>query len=181
MGRIDIRVRPAHPADALAMAEIHVATWCTDYRGFAPDDYLAALSISDESRIYLDIIRGAGTAGFIAEGADGRAQGISTCGPFRDEGYRLDGRYSGEIYNLYVLPEGRNTGVGRELVRAAARYLLSREMTSMMLWTFDRFASNTFYPKLGGRVVGRRQAMIGTGRVNDLAFGWEDAAVVMDG
>jgi ribosomal protein S18 acetylase RimI-like enzyme len=181
MGRIDIRVRPARPADAPVMAKIHVETWRNDYRGFAPDDYLAALSISDESRVYLDIIRGAGTAGFIAEDLSGCALGLSTCGPFRDEGYLLDGRYSGEIYNLYVLPEGRKAGAGRELVRAAALDLLSRGMSSMMLWTFDKYASNTFYPRLGGRVVGRRQAMIGTGRVNDLAFGWEDAAVVVKG
>jgi len=181
MTSINIRVRPALPDDSLAMAEIHVTTWQTDYRGFAPDDYLADLSVSRERRAYLEIVEGPDTAAYVAEDVTGRVVGLTTCGPYRDEGYLLDGEFSGELYNLYVVADVRKTGAGRELVRAAARGLLSRGVTSMMLWTFEEYASNTFYPRLGGRIVGRRQAMIGTKQVNDLAFGWEDTAVIMDG
>ncbi len=165
--------------DAPAMASIHVATWRSDYRGFAPDDYLAALSITDEQHVYQEIISSPGTMAFVAEDDAGRVVGLSTCGPYRDEGYHLDGHFSGELYNLYVVNEARKSGVGRDLVRAAALGLYGRGITSMMLWTFDGYTSNSFYPRLGGRIVGRRQAMIGTKRVYDLAFGWEDTLTIL--
>jgi ribosomal protein S18 acetylase RimI-like enzyme len=161
------------------MARIHVATWQSDYRGFAPDDYLAALSVEDEHQVYQKIIADPETMGFVAENGNGCVVGLSTCGPYRDEGYLLDGQFSGELYNLYVLPEARKSGVGRDLVRTAARHLRGRGMTSMMLWTFDGYASNSFYPHVGGRIAGRRQAMIGTKRVYDLAFGWEDTLTIL--
>ena len=180
MDRITIRVRPALPGDCLAMAEIHVSTWRADYRGFAPDDYLDELSIPDVQNAYLEIIEAPDSAAYIAEDGSGRAVGLSACGPYRDEGHVLDGEFSGELYNLYVLTGIRKSGAGRNLVRAAARGLLCRGSTSMMLWTLEGYASNTFYPRLGGRIVGRRKAMIGSNQVNDLAFGWEDTAALID-
>jgi GNAT superfamily N-acetyltransferase len=181
MDRSDIHVRPALSGDCLAMAEIHVSTWRTDYRGFAPDDYLDGLSVADVRNVYLSILEGPDSAAFIAEDGSGRPVGLSTCGPYLDEGQVLDGRFSGELYNLYVLTGARKSGAGRNLVRAAARGLLSRGSTSMMLWTLEGYASNTFYPRLGGRVVGRRKAMIGTNEVSDLAFGWDDLGTLIDG
>jgi ribosomal protein S18 acetylase RimI-like enzyme len=156
------------------MAHVHIATWRSDYRGFAPDDYLAALSITNEQRFYEDIIGSPETMAFVAEDRAPCVVGLSTCGPYRDEGALLDGEFSAELYNLYVAADARKSGVGRDLVRAAARGLASRGVRSMMLWTFDGYASNSFYPRLGGRIVGRRQAMIGNKRVHDLAFGWDD-------
>ncbi len=181
MDRIYIRIRPALPGDSLTMAEIHVKTWRADYRGFAPDDYLDDLSISDVRNDYLELIEGPDTAAYIAEDGSGRALGLSTCGPYRDEGYVLDGQFSGELYNLYVIADERKAGAGRDLVRAAAGGLLSRGSKSMMLWTLEGYASNTFYPRLGGKVVGRRKAMIGSNQVSDLAFGWDDTLALIDG
>jgi len=161
------------------MARVHIATWRTDYRGFAPDDYLADLSITDEQRVYEQIIGSPDSMAFVAENGARRVLGLSTCGPYRDEGYILDGSFSGELYNLYVVPDARKLGVGRDLVRAAAAGLISRGVRSTMLWTFDGYASNSFYPRLGGRIVGRRQTMIGTKRVYDLAYGWEDIGTAL--
>lgn len=172
-------IRPAEPADAPAMAHIHVATWRRDYRGFASDDYLDALSPDDERRNYEAIIADPEMMAFVAEQAAGRLVGLSICGPYRDEGYELAGKFSAELYNLYVLADARTAGIGRGLVRAAARELLARGCRSMMLWTLEGYASNTFYPRLNGQIVGRRQAMIGSTEVHDLAFGWEDVGVIL--
>lgn len=180
MSRDFPRIRQAQLSDATAMACIHVATWRSDYRGFVSDDYLVALSESEEQRIYEQMIGSPQTMAFVAEDDTGRVVGLSTCGPFRDEGPALmNGKFSAELYNLYVAAEARKSGAGRRLVQAAARGLLSRDVTSMMLWTLDGYASNTFYPRLGGKIVGRRKAMIGNNEVSDLAFGWEDVRVIL--
>lgn len=173
------RIRPAAAADTPHMARVHVATWRTDYRGFAPDDYLDALSEDDEQRAYDKIIDNPQAQAFVAVDAAGRVVGLSTCGPYRYEGSVLSANFAAELYNLYVCTDNRKGGAGRGLVEAAARWLVSRGITSMMLWTFDGYPSNTFYPRLGGKIVGRRQAMIGTKIVHDLAFGWEDVRVIL--
>jgi len=113
-------IRPAGPADAPTMARVHIETWRTDYRGFAPDDYLDTLLITDEQRVYEQIIGSPDSMAFVAEDGARRVLGLSTCGPYRDEGHILDGSFSGELYNLYVVPDARKLGVGRDLVRAAA-------------------------------------------------------------
>lgn len=172
-------IRQARPADASAMAHIHVTTWRSDYRGFAPDDYLAALSEDEVRRGYEEIIGSFHSMAFVAEDDAGHVVGLSACGPFRDEGHVLSAAFSAELYNLYVVTDARKSGAGRELVRAAARGLFSRGIASMMLWTLERYASNTFYPRLGGKIVGRRKAMIGSKEVSDLAFGWEDISEIL--
>ena len=42
-----LRIREAVPADARAMAEIHVRSWQAAYRGQLTDDYLDGLSVED--------------------------------------------------------------------------------------------------------------------------------------
>ncbi len=172
-------IRPARPDDAPAMARVHIETWRVDYRGYAPDDYLDAMSVADEGQVYEWIIGGSQTAGFVAEVAPYGIVGLSTIGPYRDEGAVLDGPFAGELYNLYVLPDARKLGLGRDLVVAAARGLYERGIGSMMLWTFEDYPSNSFYPRLGGRIIGKRKAMIGTKQVRDLAFGWDDLGTML--
>lgn len=173
------RTRQARPADTPAMARIHVHTWRSDYRGFAPDDYLAALSEDEVRQAYDEIIGSTHSMAFVAEDSAGRIVGLSACGPYRDEGYVLSAPFSAELYNLYVISDARKYGAGRALVRAAAEGLLSRGITSMMLWTLEGYSSNTFYPRLGGKIVGRRKAMIGSNEVRDLAFGWQDVSTIL--
>lgn len=171
--------RQARPADTRAMARIHIATWRAEYRGFAPDDYLAALSEDEIGKVYEEIITGPHSTAFVAEDDAGRIVGLSACGPYRDEGYVLSAAFSAELYNLYVIAGARNSGIGRALVRATAEGLLERGVSSMMLWTLEGYSSNTFYPRLGGKIVGRRKAMIGSNEVSDLAFGWEDVRTLL--
>ncbi len=178
MSRNDIRVRPALAADSPALAKIHIETWRNDYRGFASDGYLASLSVEEVAGAYRGYIQAEETCVLLAEDAAGHGVGLASCGPYRDEGYRLNDTFLGEIYNLYVLPRGRNTGTGRALVAAAARWLQAHGMGSMMLWTLERSTSKSFYARIGGRIVGRREATIGANEVTDLAFGWDDVKVL---
>ena len=43
-------IRTAQPDDALAIAQVHVATWQTAYRGILPDNVLADLKVSQRQR-----------------------------------------------------------------------------------------------------------------------------------
>jgi GNAT superfamily N-acetyltransferase len=56
-----IAVRPARPADAVAIGAVHVAVWRSAYAGILPDAYLARLSVSRHAAHY-------GAGGALAEG-----------------------------------------------------------------------------------------------------------------
>ena len=43
-------IRPAIPADARPIAEVHVRTWQEAYRGIVPDAVLDALDVDDRER-----------------------------------------------------------------------------------------------------------------------------------
>lgn len=60
-----IAIRRARPADAFAIAAVHVAAWRSAYPGILPDAYLANLSVSRQAAYYDAAIRGA-TGVFVA-------------------------------------------------------------------------------------------------------------------
>ena len=60
-----IAIRRARPADAMAIAAVHVAAWRSTYPGILPDSYLAKLSVSRQAAYYDAAIRGA-TGVFVA-------------------------------------------------------------------------------------------------------------------
>ncbi len=60
-----IAIRPARPADAIAIAAVHVAAWRSTYPGILPDTYLANLSVSRQAAYYDAAIRGS-TGVFVA-------------------------------------------------------------------------------------------------------------------
>jgi GNAT superfamily N-acetyltransferase len=126
-----IEVRPARPADAVAIAAVHVAVWRTAYAGILPDPYLARMSVTRHASHYGTGIRG-GAGVFVATvsgedvplGGGPRVVGFTTAGRARGTGGKLA---QGEIETLYVLDDWRDRGIGRALVQAAAEHLRGLE------------------------------------------------------
>lgn len=76
-------IREATPADAAAIARVHVESWRATYRGIVPDDYLARLSREGWERTWANTLRGAGdadagTAVFVAEDDAGQVVGFAS-------------------------------------------------------------------------------------------------------
>jgi ribosomal protein S18 acetylase RimI-like enzyme len=182
-------IRPATPADAEALARIHVDTWKSDYRGIVPDDYLAALSVNnrgdlvndEERRDYRAMIQDTANDVFVAEQPHAGVVAFSAGGPFRDRGYRLTGSFAGELYYVYVDTRYRERGLGTDLVKAVAGGLLNRGVASMMVWVFEGYRAASLYERLGGKVVGRREVTLGGKRLSDIAYGWKDLNVIIGG
>src|SRR6204780_3076727 len=85
-----IAIRKARPADAVAIAAVHVAAWRNTYPGILPDSYLAKLSVSRQAVYYDHAIRsGTGVMVAIASGIDvapgsaARIIGFTTAGRAR--------------------------------------------------------------------------------------------------
>jgi GNAT superfamily N-acetyltransferase len=138
------RIRPAGPADADALAEVHVRSWQAGYRDLLPADFLAGLSIPDRAERWRGRLREERppAATTVAE-LDGELIGFASVGRSRDED--LSPAEWLELNTIYLLPGAWGTGAAGRLLQAA----LSDEYP-YFLWVFaDNQRAQAFYRKAG--------------------------------
>jgi len=125
-----MRLRPAGPPDAMAVARVHVRSWQAAYRTLLPDDYLDQLRPEDRAHSYdfasLDPLR----PRTIVAVEDGWIHGFATTAPSRDPDL---GDY-GELCALYVDPQQWGRGMGAALVSAARAGLVELGFRKAFLW-----------------------------------------------
>ena len=170
-----MRIRPADPSDAGAMARVHVDTWRTTYGGIVPKKHLAGLSYRDRESKWFEILTTASprTSNFVAEAESGDVIGFADGGPER-EGNQT---YRGELYAVYVLERYQRRGVGHRLVSAVAQRLISDGMYSMLVWVLQgNRPACRFYESLGVQRVGRQTIAIGGADIVELSYGWKNIA-----
>jgi ribosomal protein S18 acetylase RimI-like enzyme len=128
-----VQIRSAVPADALAVARVHVRTWQAAYRGLLPDAFLAGLRAEDRAARYTfgspDPAR---PHTLLAIDDECAIAGFATTGlPTSD-----DAAGAGELLALYVDPDHWRAGIGRALI-AAARARLAARYAYAQLWVLD--------------------------------------------
>ncbi len=168
-----IRIREANPADAGAIARVHVDAWRTTYAGIVPDEYLAGLSYQDGESRWARILTmdKPAASNFVAEADGGEIVGLAGGGPEREG----DRTYQGELYVVYLLEEYQRKGVGRHLVSAVARRLLSDGFDSMLVWVLeDNHPARRFYESLGGEPIGRKNRPTGGADLVAVSYGWRE-------
>jgi len=173
-------LRAAVPADAPAIARVHVASWRTTYRGLLPDDYLAGLEVDEYTARWSRVLADRhGRSDVLVAEEQGRVVGFASCGRERDG----DLRYQGELYAIYLLHEAQRRGHGRALVAAAAGALAARGMTSMVVWVLrDNAGARAFYERLGGKYLGERSLDLGPEAVvsaREVSYLWTDTAPLL--
>jgi RimJ/RimL family protein N-acetyltransferase len=164
-------VRPANPADAQAIADIHIRCWQWAYADLMPAEHLAELERTRAQRIdrWRESLARDDAGTFVALGDAGEVTGFSSAGLYRpqeDHSVRIEG--VGEIYSIYVDPSMVGTGAGRAAMDGAVDWLDSRGLRPVHLWVLEGNArARRFYERYGFALDGDR-AMFTVGSV-DLA------------
>ena len=165
-------VFPAGPADAEALARVHVQSWRETYRGLLPDAYLARMSEEAHARRFAKALMKPGPDDVTLVVADrwglsGYAQG----GPSRRG---VPGE--AEVATLYLLRSAQNRGLGGQLLGDTARALAVRGARSLVISVLrDNFAARGFYEHLGGEPEpARREPGPGGGSYWEVAYRWAD-------
>jgi ribosomal protein S18 acetylase RimI-like enzyme len=169
-----LSVRAAGPADAAAIARVHVETWRAAYRGIVADEYLDALSVAVRQERWAAILSAPETdcCNFVALVEGGEVAGFASGGPQRGD---VEG-YAGELYAVYVVPAAQGRGLGRMLTAAVAAALRARGMDSMLVRVLALNPARRFYERLGGRPGGESETKIGDRTLRSVAYGWSDTA-----
>lgn len=144
-----MRVRPARPEDAAAVAEVHVRTWQAAYEHVFGAERLAAI---DPTRRRTLAERAIASGNVVVAEQDGKVVGFVSVGPSTD----VDGE--GELFAIYLLPEAWGSGAGRDLMDAA-KELLRASYTDATLYVLDdNPRARRFYEREGWALDGVTKA-----------------------
>lgn len=167
---------PAGPADAEALAYVHVRSWRETYQGLLPDAFLARMSEEGFTRRFRRQLAAGTGAGITLALADRSGLvGYAQAGPSRR------GRPGeGEISVLYLLRSAQGRGLGRALLAAAARALEAQGARSLMISVLrENTSARGFYEHLGGIAEPpRREPGPGGAAVWEAAYVWPDIRLV---
>lgn len=161
-----MKIRHAEPGDARGIAEAHVSSWRSSYRGIVPDARLDALDA--ESRVpfweaHLETC-------FVSVDDDGVITGFVSAGPAQNDELGTDG----EIYAIYLVEAAKKQGVGRGLMYEAVFRLREAGFRSVSLWLLKENPARGFYERFGGRVTGEKSYVTGGFTLPAIGCKWDD-------
>ncbi|MBX3011583.1 MAG: GNAT family N-acetyltransferase [Caldilineaceae bacterium] len=154
-------IRLARPADAAAIAKVHVAAWQVAYRGLLPDAMLDSLSVEQRTQAWHEILTLSNNYTLVctqvtAETADEQIVGFAGCGECRDTDLN-DGR-TGELYAIYLDPAIWRQGHGTALLDAALKLLEQDGYRLVTLWVLEgNQQAMQFYQSMGFAPDGGQQ------------------------
>ena len=167
-----MHIREAQVTDAPAIAQVHIDTWRTTYKGLVPDAYLASLSYEQRTSFWQSRLSESNSPWFVyvAEDNDQHVIGFASGGPERTQ----DTVYTGELVAIYLLAAHQRQGVGRQLTAAIAQRLIQQGHRSMLVWVLAANPSRLFYASLGGQLIRERAINLDGIDLAEVAYGWRD-------
>ena len=167
-------VRLARVDDAPAIAEVHVASWRTTYKGIFSDTLLDSLSVDKREQSWREMLAlpEPNSVTLVACNLDESIVGFISGGAERTGWLG----YEGELYAIYLLQNAQRRGLGTLLVRE----LRARGFGSMAVWVLAANPFRKFYEALGGKVVAEQQIERGGQSFTESAYGWQDLNTFKD-
>ncbi|MFT2705831.1 N-acetyltransferase family protein [Clavibacter zhangzhiyongii] len=104
-------IRPAVPADADGIAEVHIRTWRETYAHLLPASYLDGLDVATRAEQWRGTLTSSSGAPPFVALLDDRIVGFALAGPARDE----DPPRPFQLYAINVVASAHGTGAGQAL------------------------------------------------------------------
>lgn len=169
---IEIAIRRATPADALALATVGAATFLETFAGLVDgQDIVAHCARQHAESVYASWLASPDYALFLATVAPGEAPvGFAVLAP-ADVPVPDPRPDDLEIRRIYLLSRFHGAGAGRALMDAALAEAKARHAGRVLIGVKDdNHRAIAFYRKNGFEVVGTRSFSVGGGTYSDLIF-----------
>jgi ribosomal protein S18 acetylase RimI-like enzyme len=173
-----MRIRPALPDDANAIARVHVQAWQETYRGIMPDAVLDTISVAERAKSWSERIPSLAErrqSVVVAPNDTGELIGFAGCGPARLPELGADG----EIYMINIVNRGKRQRFGAALMHEMARQLDALGFRAAGLWVLEaNLPARAFYARLGGAPGIAIENEHGGVILKDLAIRWPTVAAL---
>jgi GNAT superfamily N-acetyltransferase len=166
----NISYREAGLADCAEVAKVHVRSWRESFAGLVPETVMERITVEKRTKAFAERFQGDAYRMYVAEVVDRGVIGFADCGEPRE---KID-PYQAELYAIFLLPEFQGAGVGRRLFSSCVEGLVKSGKSSMYLLAFEKSPYRSFYDKLGGVVIGKRQVDIEGTVFAAVVYGWKD-------
>ena len=172
----DYTISNATAEDAPQIAELHVLSWRSAYRGILPDAYLDG-DVEPERRAHWEkTFARLGRRDIILKAERNAAMsGFISCYWGKEPGF--------DIYldNLHVRPGIRGAGLGRMLFGAAVERAIANGAQNLCLTVFDENeGAIRLYERLGGELTEQGFDDIGGGKAADTRVEWHDLPALLE-
>ncbi|MBH9965565.1 L-amino acid N-acyltransferase YncA [[Bacillus] enclensis] len=162
----EYHIRKAVPEDAEGIADVHINSWKTTYKGIVSDDYLDSLNVEERKVRWEGILSGPHQT-YVCVLDTGKIAGFVSIGRERDK------QYEGELYAIYLLKENQRTGIGSAIFRFAMAELKAQGHSNMLVWVLKENPSKHFYYQFRPEIVKEQKISIGGNEYDEegLLFG----------
>lgn len=167
-----MKIRFAQPEDAAGIAQVHVDSWKTTYKGIIADAYLDKLSMEEHRTRWEKRLSQPepGEGVLVAENERGQVCGFLDYGVDRETGRAQEA----ELYAVYLLQSEQRKGIGRAMFGVLLEELRKKGYRSLMVWVLEQNPAVRFYQKLGSEEIERKEIVIGEQSFTEIALHWPD-------
>ena len=165
----NISFREATIADCLTVAAVHVQSWKESFAGILSQTFLDKMSVEKRAKAFEKGFFAASYKMYVAEVPERGVIGFADFGEPRES---IDA-YEGELYAIYLLSEFQRKGIGGRLFDLGVKYFVRSGKRSLYLLALEVNPSRSFYEKMGGQIVGRKQTEIEGTMYDELVYGWD--------
>ena len=175
MSGLVIDVRRAQPSDGESLADAFAASWHEAYRGILPAVHLQQMVARRGPGWWQDAARR--RRNILVLDADAKISGYTTFGPMRMiarfPGMRSGRADTGEIQELYLVPEYQGIGLGGRLFKAACSALRRQSYKRVVVRSLEENErAMQFYENRGGRPMARVEETIGGKTMGMVVYEW---------
>ena len=165
----NISFREATIADCSAVAAVHVQSWKESFAGVLAQSFLDKMSVEKRAQAFEKGFSAASYKMYVAEVPERGVIGFADFGEPRES---IDA-YEAELYAIYLLSEFQRKGIGGRLFDLGVKYFVRSGKRSMYLLALEVNPYRSFYEKMGGQIVGRKQTEIEGVAYYELVYGWD--------
>lgn len=161
-------VRVATVEDAEGIADVHVTSWQSTYRGHLPQSFLDGLSTEQRTPGWVKDIEQGTLTTHVALDESGTIGGFVSTGPCAED---TSDPTVGELWAIYVRPELLGQGIGTSLHEAGIAALATR-FRDAILWVLEQNArARSFYERMGWHADGGiKHPAIGDTQITELRY-----------
>jgi L-amino acid N-acyltransferase YncA len=165
-------IRKAALDDAKGIAEVHVESWKSAYKGIISDQFLSELKVDDRLPLWETSLSDPKDEApvYVAVNQEGDIIGFASFGIERER----KNENEGELYAIYLLNEVKSKRVGTHLFYTGVKELIKHKFKSVRVWVLANNPSVKFYEKFGPKIVEVKTIQIGDASHEEIAFQWDN-------